>query len=292
MNVIIVGCGFLGKAAAQFFSQQESINLLGIVRSNDSREKLISEQQSSPFQFDVAACDVTSQEAVDSLTHKIPENGILIYAVSSGRGGASSYASIYRDGLKRVVTSWQPEKVIFVSSTSVYAQTSGEEVTELSPAEPERETSRLLLEAEKIALEKNGIVTRFSGIYGPGRSVLLKKFLAGEATLEEGGHRYINQIHRDDGARALLHLAYLKNTSGIFNVTDNAPATQREVYGWIANYLEQPLPPNGPADLNRKRGWTSKRVSNKKLQSTGWKPHFLSYRDALEELVKENDSQG
>jgi nucleoside-diphosphate-sugar epimerase len=286
MNVIIVGCGFLGKAAAQLFSQQQKINVFAVVLSNESREKLILEQQSGLFHFDVAACDVTSQQSVDLLTHKIPENALLIYAVSSGGGGSSSYASIYRDGLKRIMAGWKPEKVIFVSSTSVYGQTSGEEVTELSLANPQRETSRLLLEAEEIALEKNGIVTRFSGIYGPGRSVLLKKFLTGNAILEEGGHRYINQIHRDDGARALLHLACLKNASGIYNVTDSTPSTQQDIYGWIASYLKKPVPPNGPADFNRKRGWTSKRVSNKKLQNIGWKPDFPSYREALEELVK------
>jgi nucleoside-diphosphate-sugar epimerase len=115
--------------------------------------------------------------------------------------------------------------------------------------------------------------------------VLLRKFLSGEAVLEEGGHRWINQIHRDDAAAALAHLAGPGLPAGIFNVSDNTPVSQREVYGWMAEYLHKPLPPEGPADRLRKRGWTSKRVSNRLLRSLGWSPRFPSYRDALPRLI-------
>ncbi len=50
------------------------------------------------------------------------------------------------------------------------------------------------------------MVARLAGIYGPGRSALLRKFLSGEARIENGGERYLNQVHRDDIAAALLHL--------------------------------------------------------------------------------------
>ncbi|MFI0348437.1 MAG: NAD-dependent epimerase/dehydratase family protein [Chthoniobacterales bacterium] len=280
LNVIVVGCGFLGKTAAQLFSSRGDY-VLGIVSSNDSREKIITAQKKEGCFFDIAACDVMDEEAVDSLSHKIPRGATMIYALSSGKGGAEKYTAIYRDGMQRLLKAWQPRRIIFVSSTSVYAQASGEKVTELSRAEPERETSRILLEAEKIALGVSGIAARFSGIYGPGRSVLLKKFLSGEAILENKGERFINQIHRDDGARALLHLALSENATGIYNVTDDTPVTQHDVYQWIADYFGKPMPLSGPADLHRKRAWTSKKISNEKLRALGWKPDFPSYREAL-----------
>jgi nucleoside-diphosphate-sugar epimerase len=124
-----------------------------------------------------------------------------------------------------------------------------------------------------------------AGIYGPGRSVLLKKFLEGSAVLEAGGKRWINQIHRDDGAMALLQLAQNEAAAGIYNVCDDTPTTQREIYGWIADFLNRPSPPEGPADLNRKRGWTSKRISNARLRALGWSPRYPGYGDALSELV-------
>ena len=103
--------------------------------------------------------------------------------------------------------------------------------------------------------------------------------------LEDGGHRWMNQIHRDDAAAALLRLADPLLAPGIFNVTDNTPATQREIYGWLVEFLDRPLPPEGPADLNRKRGANSRRISNARLRALGWTPRYPSYRDALPQLM-------
>ena len=49
--------------------------------------------------------------------------------------------------------------------------------------------------------------------------------------------------------------------------------------------FERPLPPTGPRDLDRKRGWTHKRVSNAKLVSTGWQPRFPCFLDAAREIL-------
>ena len=57
-----------------------------------------------------------------------------------------------------------------------------------------------------MVLDAGGTVVRLSGIYGPGRSVILGKFLGGRAVIEEDGRRYLNQIHRDDAARAIVRL--------------------------------------------------------------------------------------
>ena len=277
-EVLIIGCGFLGEAAAELFSSRGN-TVLGLVRGAESLTSLAGRS------FASAACDVTDDASVEALTPLVRNVPLAIYCVSSGRGGADTYASVYRDGLRRVLELWNPGRIIFVSSTSVYGQTDGSWVTEESPAIPDRETGRILLEAEQIALTAGGSVARLSGIYGPGRSVLLKKFLAHEATLEDGGHRWINQIHRDDAAAALARLGDSVVPVGLYNVTDNAPATQREVYSWVADFLNRPLPPEGPADMNRKRGWTSKRISNAKLRCAGWVPQFPSYRDALPQLL-------
>lgn len=205
----------------------------------------------------------------------------MIYAVSSGKRGADAYEAVYCEGLENTIEAWRPQKTIFVSSTSVYGQTQGEMVNESSPAISETVTSQLLLRAESIALDHKGIVARFAGIYGPGRSVLLKKFLEGSALLEEGGYRWINQIHRDDGAEALWTLGISPKASGIYIVVDDTPMTQRHLYQIMATHYKKPLPPEGPRDLNRKRAWTSKRLSNDRLKALGWRSAFPSYHDFL-----------
>ncbi len=277
-EVLIIGCGFLGEAAADLFSAQGRC-VLGLVRTSESVHNLTARGLAATL------CDVTDDACVDSLRPLVLRVPLAIYAVSSGGGSAAEYAAIYRDGLRRVLKHWNPQKLIFISSTSVYGQDDDSWVTETSPAIPERPTARVLLEAEEFALAGGGTVARLTGIYGPGRSMLLRKFLSGEAILEDGGGRYLNQIHRDDGAAALAYLGEPSCPSGIYNVTDDTPATQRELYTWISDFLKRPMPPEGGVDPYRKRAVSSKRVSNTKMRSLGWQPRFPAYKDALPRLV-------
>jgi nucleoside-diphosphate-sugar epimerase len=115
---------------------------------------------------------------------------------------------------------------------------------------------------------------------------LLKRYLAKEAALDGEGSRWINQIHRDDAARALFHLYAHRCAPGIYNVADDQPATQRDVYQWIADFLGGALPAPAQGDVVRRRGASNKRVSNAKLKAVGWTPLFPAYRVALPDLVR------
>ncbi len=274
-KVVFAGCGFLGDAAAGLFLGS-GWSVLGLCATQESAARLADRP------YSVLAADI-SQPLLVPKGWDSPD--LVIHCASSGRGGADAYRAVYRNGLKNLIEAFRPQRAIFTGSTSVYAQTDGSWITEESPAEPDRETGHVLLEAESLALNSGGIVARLAGIYGPGRSVLLRKFLEGTAVLEAGGGRWINQIHRDDAASALLHLSNPQMASGVYNVCDNTPATQREIYQWMADFTKRPLPPEGPADLNRKRGWTSKRISNEKLRKSGWNPEFPSFSKALSGLL-------
>ncbi len=179
---------------------------------------------------------------------------------------------------------FRAERFVYTGSTSVYAQLDGSVVDETSPAEPDRETGRILRETEDVVLAApGGIVARLAGIYGPGRSNLLRKFLADEAVIEGDGGRSLNQIHRDDAAAAVFRLAQPDTPPGIYNVADDSPLTQRELYRALASEFDRPLPPYGPEDRNRKRGWTSKRVNNDRLRTLGWRPRYPSFLDWVRE---------
>jgi nucleoside-diphosphate-sugar epimerase len=111
--------------------------------------------------------------------------------------------------------------------------------------------------------------------------VLLKKFLTGEARIEDGGDRVINQIHRHDAATALALLAREQPAGEIFNVADDTPLPQKETYRRMTEHFDRELPPAGTVDRNRKRGVTSKRVSNAKLRGLGWEPRYPSLTRGL-----------
>ncbi len=265
MKLLLIGHGYLGQELARVFREGGwEVVAVGLTGGHGS-----------------IACDVGDRHAVAAL----PAADFIVHCAASGRGGAEAYRQVYVDGCRNLTKVFQGVPLLFTSSSSVYAQTDGAEVSEDSATVPERETGRLLLAAERITLDAGGIVTRLSGIYGPGRSVILNKFLSGEAVIEDDGRRFLNQIHRDDAARAIYHLATRGVRPGIFNVSDSKPLTQLECYQKLAAIFQLPLPPTGPRDPDRKRGWTHKRVSNKKLRATGWQPEFPSFLDAVERIA-------
>ena len=272
---MIVGCGYLGETAADLFFES-GWTVLGLCAT----AKSASCRAAKPYE--VRAVDVTRGFSLGSRWRAVDA---LVHCAGPDRAVPVAYRRVYVDGLKNALAATEPRLSIFTGSTSVYAQVDGTWVNEMSEAKPDRETGRILLEAEKIALSQGGFVARLSGLYGPGRSVLMRRFLSGEAIIEGNGLRWINQIHRDDAARAIVHLLTSSVTPGIYNVSDSTPATQSQVYAWLADYFHRPLPRSGDPDFNRKRGWTCKRVSNAKLCDSGWQPSFPSYRDAIASLL-------
>lgn len=263
-HLLLIGHGFLGMAVATRF--RDAGWQITPISLNGGEGEL--------------ACDVADPDAVS----RLPRPDAIVHCAASGRGGAEAYQRVYVDGCTNLTSAFPGIPMLFTSSTSVYGQIDGSVVTECSPAEPDRETGRLLLAAERVVTQSGGFVARLAGIYGPGRSVILRKFLSGEAIIEEDGRRLLNQIHRDDAAAAIFHLLTAEVAAGIYNVSDSEPLSQRECYEAMARIFLMPVPPSGPRDLDRKRGWTHKRVSNEKLRMSGWVPMFPCYLDAIESL--------
>ncbi len=277
-RILIAGCGFLGEAAADLF-YGAGWGVLGLTASADSASAL------GRKEYEVIGAGISDRHAVARIRTERGGFDAVVHCASSGRGGADDYRDVYLEGLRNLTAAFPEARCLFTGSTSVYARTDGGTVDESSETAPDRETGKILLEAEAVALAADGFVARLAGIYGPGRSAYLRKFLDGTAAIDSGAERWINQIHRDDAARAILHLLAAPATPGIYNVVDDRPATQREIYGWLAEYFGRPLPPCAEPDAGRKRGWTSKRVSNAKLRATGWAPRHPDYRSALPEIT-------
>ncbi|HSH37386.1 MAG TPA: hypothetical protein VK993_01260, partial [Chthoniobacterales bacterium] len=145
-------------------------------------------------------------------------------------------------------------------------------------------------------LAHGGIVARVAGIYGPGRSALLRKFLAGDAVIDRASDRFSNQAHRDDIAAALLLLVRryvraprLQNSwLRIFNVADGNPLPVRACYECLAQQLNRSVPPTSDIERPRKRGNSNKRVSSAKLHTLGWTPCYPDFATAMAKSILPN----
>jgi nucleoside-diphosphate-sugar epimerase len=275
-RVLIAGCGYVGQATAELF-HHAGWHVQGWTRSPESAAAL----SGKPYQ--VVPVDLAQRDRVEA--H--PGNfDAVILCVSTRGGGQDVYRDVYLNGARNLLARFAGAALVFTSSTSVYGQNDGSAVTEESETEPPQETGRILLETEKAVLACNGIVTRLAGIYGPGRSALLRKLLAGQAVLDPDNDRFINQVHRDDVAAALFLLVTRESSARqIYNVVDDQPLRQSECYRWLAANLGRPVPPIGKSVSKRKRGESNKRVSNAKLRSVGWSPRYPTFAHGMEQSV-------
>jgi nucleoside-diphosphate-sugar epimerase len=273
-RVLIAGCGYVGRATANLF-HSAGWEVEGWTASGASGGR----------PYAIQAVDLSDRDAVLRTGGSFDA---VVQCASSRGGGAEAYRRIYFDAAQNLVAAFPEALLLFTSSTSVYAQSGGEWITELSPAAPRRETGRVLRETEELVLKHNGIVARLGGIYGPGRSALLRKFLAGEAVIDSEGHRFVNQAHRDDIASALVLLVQRPQRGEIFNVTDNHPLPLEECYEWLATALRRPAPRRTDMPAERKRGDSNKRVSSAKLLSCGWSPAFPTFQSGMSGSVLPN----
>lgn len=280
MRVLIVGCGYVGlPLGAELVRQGHEV--YGLRRSAAAEADL------AAAGIRPLAADVTKPETLAALP--VPFDWV-VNCVASGGGDADSYRQIYLQGtanLLAALAAHPPKKFVYTSSTGVYGQTDGAVVKESSPAEPEAETSKVLVETEKRLLEAfatgrfPAVILRVAGIYGPGRGYAFKQYLKNEARIEGDGSRVMNMIHRDDLIGCII--AALKNgrPGEIYNVVDDEPVTQANFFLWLSGTLGKYPPPSVPENLEavRKRGATNKRVSNRKLRmEIGWQFQYPNFR--------------
>ncbi len=218
------------------------------------------------------AADLISGEGLT----KLPQQAdALVFCVAPDERSAEAYRHLYVDGLQRLLMQCQFKRVVFVSSTAVYAQDAGEWIDEQSLALAETFNGKILREAENLCGQHDqGVVLRFTGIYGPGRQWMLRRAQAGDS----GRAHWTNRIHVEDGVAAIVQVLGLESPDKLYCVNDDCPALESEVLAWLRD------PGAEIAALNEVKS-TGRRVSNGSLRATGWQPEYSSYRDGYRPLL-------
>ena len=266
MRVLIVGCGYVGVPLGAELARLGH-EVFGL-RRNPSAESELKAAGIQPL-----FADVTKPDGLKNL----PQNFDWVVNCVAAGGDADNYRQTYFEGIKNLID-WlatnPPKKFVYTSSTSVYAQNDGSQVKESSPTEPVSETSKILVETEKVLLDAvaqkkfPAVILRVAGIYGPDRGHWFKQFLKNEATMEGDGSRNLNMIHRDDLAGSIIAALKSGRAGEIYNAVDDEPVSQRTFFEWLAGTLGKYPPPSAPENSieDRKRGVTNKRVSNRRLK--------------------------
>jgi nucleoside-diphosphate-sugar epimerase len=266
MKCLIVGCGYVGMSLGAELARLGH-EVYGLRRDASASTEMTAAGLRPLF------ADITKPETLASLPRPFDW---VVHCVAAG-GDADNYRRIYLEGTRRLLewlSASPPQKFLYTSSTSVYGQTDGSVVKESNPAEPSVETSRVLVETEKVLFEAfhrdkfPAIILRVAGIYGPDRGHWFKQFLKNEARMDGDGSRFLNMIHRDDVAGCVIAGLKRGRPGEIYNAVDDEPVKQRVFFEWLGAALGKYPPPSAPPnpDEKRKRGITNKRVSNRKLK--------------------------
>ena len=137
----------------------------------------------------------------------------------------------------RKVSSADAERVIFISSTSVYGETQGR-VDEATPPAPEATGAQWLWAVEQELQSRLGLrlqVIRPGGLIGGDRHPA--RTLAGRQQIK-GGLSPINLIHRDDLIQLILHHSHRP----LLNAVAPVHPTKSTFYTEWAKHLGLPIP--------------------------------------------------
>ena len=221
-TISILGCGWYGLALAK----KLIANGYSVKGSTTSIEKLplLEQLQIKPYLINF---DLQDSQYESSFF----ESEVLIVAIPPKRhsGEFNSYPNKIRAITEAAINSGSIQKILMISSTSVYSDLNREIVVGEIPY-PDTESGSAILEAEQIITKLQSIsntIIRFGGLIGPGRN--LAKFFAGKKNIANG-LAPVNLIHLDDCIALTLHI--LEN--GRFGYTLNACSpdhpTRMELY--------------------------------------------------------------
>lgn len=252
--VWIIGAGYLGSELAL---QGRSLGL-----------RVLTIDKARPA--DVCG-DAAQEQTLRRASELLPCPGTIFCCVATHGGDARAYRSAYESVASRLVCSVRTGcRLIFCSSTGVYEGKGGAVVTEECECPGGSERHRVLLRAEQEVLRAGETVLRLAPLYGPDRCELVRRYRSGESRLPGAEDRFLNYLHVDDAAAALLLLSEVGNGRGLYNACGES-LTIRQAYAMLREELGE-IPRSSVTHRATRREGTNQIVSSAKLRALGWEP--------------------
>jgi nucleoside-diphosphate-sugar epimerase len=275
---LILGCGYTGTALARAL----------VARPDLAGEITVTRRDLGAARALAAALGVRGERAelADAASLDVPAGAIVVCAAPPGDDPAREIRTL-------LVAARGAAKLIYVSSTGVYAPGHGAEVDEAWPISPITASgrARAAAEAALVAAAMPWVSLRAAGIYGPGRG-LVERVRAGTYRVIGDGASRVGRIHVADLVAAIIAAARSPVT-GAINACDDDPAPIGAVADAIAARLGLPPPPRVPVEAVSAEVagmlTADRRLVNRRLRDElGVVLRYPSWRDALEaELLAE-----
>lgn len=271
-RILIAGCGDLGERAARLLLDRGD-DVYALRRRPPVHDEKIH----------WLTADLTCRETLATLPPRITQ---LVFLPTPDARERDSYRAVFLDGLRNVLDALDAvslQRVLFVSSSAVYGEHGDEWVDESTPPTPLNFSGQVLLEAEQWLASQSvkSVVLRLAGLYGPGRMQLIDRLRAGQAGAPREKRHWANRIHVDDAAAAIAHLLALRDPQSVYVGVDDTPLPLDVLYDDLAAWVGAPPVPDGPAPA----GVGSKRLSNARLQASGFRMRWPDSREGYAQLL-------
>ena len=236
MDVLIVGCGYVGQRVAREEITRGN-RVRALVRSANSANRL------SNAGIDSTAIDLDSQplELPFSLARKL-----IYYFAPPPRSGDTD--SRLKNFLNSIPANDLPARVVYISTTGIYGDCGADWVTEQRKPNPQADRARRRLDAEMVLHDwsiKTGVpvvVLRVPGIYGPDK-IPLARIRKGTPALKESESAWSNRVHVDDLVQSCLAAMDHPNPLDTYNICDGHPSTMTDYFNRVADAAGLPRPP-------------------------------------------------
>lgn len=224
-NISILGCGWLGMPLAKALIKKE----FSVKGSTTTESKLHFLAENN---IEAHLISLEKDEINGDLTRFLKDSTILIIDIPPKLRSTNSENFVSKiENIIPFIEQSDVEKVLFVSSTSVYGDTQEIiTITEETIPNPDTEGGKQLLQVEKL-LQNNinfkTTIVRFGGLIGENRHPI--KFLAGRENLENP-EAPVNFIHQEDCIGVILQIIKTNSWNEVFNAATPFHPTRKEYY--------------------------------------------------------------
>lgn len=264
MNILIIGCGYVGSAMASYWQKQGH----NLTVTTTTPEKI------STLKNIANTVIIFQGNDYKTLAHLVKNKDLILLSI--GAKGGKFYEQVYLETANNLVKILQfnssVKQLIYTSSYGILGNQNGNWVDEKIKPNPPNDNNKILAETEQILLNCQNYnlkvsIVRLAGIYGKNRELLhIFKNWAG-TTRPGNGEEYSNWIHLEDIVGAITFLTE-KQLSGIYHLGDDTPMKRKYLLTKICQKygLNEITWDQNIEEINR----TNLRLSNQKIKDAGF----------------------
>ncbi len=232
-QISLLGCGWLGLPLAKSLIKN-GFTVKGSTTS-EAKISILKEAGIIPFLI-----QVEEEKIVGEMASFLEISSVLIIDIPPKLRGNSSESFVSKiKNLLPFIENSSIEKILFVSSTSVYNDDNSV-ITEATQPQPETESGKQLLMAEKLLqMHCQTTVLRFGGLIGDDRHPI--HFLSGRDNIENPAAP-INLIHQTDCIGIIHKIIETNCWNETFNAVAPYHPTRKEYYTQKALELNLTIP--------------------------------------------------